>query len=339
MLNSREIGRLAGVSQATVSRVLQGSSLVAPPTRERVLAVVEATGYQPNRAARAMRTRRTGTVGIVLADLTNPFYPELLRALAAAIAARGLHMILWNAEGPDAAGVTAAVGQQLVDGLIFTGALSDTVALHEALDLRAPVVLVNRTVAGLPCDQVTSDNRATSARIARYFADNGHRRAALITAGGDASTARERSEGFLTGCREWGVTVTRRDVVDGGFTHAGGAAAMRRALSGARPPTAVFCVNDVSALGAVDAAAALGVGVPDDVWVVGYDDIDMASWESYALTTARQPLQDMASAAVDLLCTRIAHTDREPITVSLPSEVLVRRTTADVPLAPRTAEG
>lgn len=334
MITSREIARLAGVSQATVSRVLQRSALVSASTRERVLAVVDETGYQPNRAARAMRTRRTGTIGIVLASLTNPFYPELLRALSTALAERGLHMILWDSEGPDTDGVIGAIGQQLVDGLIFTTAVPKMVALRRAVDLKAPVVLVNRTVENLACDQVDSNNRTTAAHVAHYFADNGHRRAALITSGQDASTARERTEGFLAGCAEAGVTVAAKHVVNGEFTHVGGAAALRRIMSGARPPTAVFCVNDVSALGALDAAASLRIAVPEDLWVVGYDDIDMASWESYGLTTARQPLAQMAGAAVDLLTARIAEPATAPSSIRFHSDIIVRRTTASTPVGP-----
>jgi len=241
-------------------------------------------------------------------------------------------MIVWDSEITGSEGFTAAVGQRLVDGLVFTSALPGMTALHEVVALRAPVVLVNRTVAGLTCDQVDSDNRATAARVADYFASNGHRRVALITAGQEASTARERSEGFLAGCRRAGVNVVKRHIVDGGFTHAGGASALRQLLQGPRPPTAVFCVNDVSALGALDAAARGGVAVPLDLWVVGYDDIDMAAWESYGLTTARQPLREMAAAAVDLLIERIADPDRPPVSIHLPSEIMVRRTTDHVPL-------
>ncbi len=310
----------------------QGSPAVTPQTRARVLAVVEQTGYQPNRAARAMRTRRTGTIGIVLTDLTNPFYPELLRALSAALADRGLHLILWDVEGPEGARPGDAIGQQLVDGLIFTGAVPSSAALREVGAVGAPMVLVNRTVDGLACDQVDSDNRATAARVARYFAANGHRRAALVTSGRDASTASERTEGFLRGCAAARISVPKRHVVDGGFTHVGGAAALRRLMTGPRPPTAVFCVNDLSALGALDAAASLGIAVPDDLWVVGYDDIDMASWESYGLTTARQPLAEMAAGAVELLTARIAHPEKPPSSLRLRSEVKVRRSTGGVPV-------
>lgn len=328
MVTSREVARMAGVSQATVSRVLRNTDTVSEGTRRRVTAALVATGYQPNLAARAMRTRRTGTIGVILADLFNPFYPEILQSISRSLASRQLRMVVWDSEGPGEQGAIDAVDQRLVDGLIFTTATPDSAALKAAVGRRAPVVLVNRTVDGLGCDQVESNNAATGDVIARYLAAHGHRRAGLITAGVNASTARDRAAGFLAGAAAVGLDVGRRHIVDGGFSHAGGAAGMQTLLRLTQPPTAVFCVNDLSALGAIDGARSAGVEVPRDVWVVGYDDIDLASWASYGLTTARQPLDHMSEAAAELLATRLDDPHAEPVRRRFVSELIVRTSTA-----------
>jgi LacI family transcriptional regulator len=333
MVTSRDVARLAGVSQATVSRVLRGSGKVAPPTRAKVQAALGVTGYRPHAVARAMRTRRTGTIGVVVERVTNPFYPELLDALGVELERRGLRMILWDsARGPGERAAVDAIEQRLVDGIVFTTATAESSALRKAVERSSPVVLVNRVVEGLDCDQVESENEATSEAIARYFAKGGHRRVGLVSGPRAASTAQRRSLGFTRGVKEAGLRLAVEHIADGGFSHAGGHGALRRILAtGRRAPTAVFCVNDLSALGALDAARALDVSVPDDLWVVGYDDIDTASWEAYQLTTACQPVPEMVHAAVDLLIERIESPARPGVHQRFPSDVIVRRSTAHVP--------
>lgn len=332
VITSREIARSAGVSQATVSRVLHDSTLVAPATRERILAVLAETGYRPNLAARAMRTRRTGTIGVVLADLLNPFYPELLKAIGSSLAARDLRMIVWDTAGAGEQGAVDAIHQRLVDGLIFTTSVASSTALLAAIAEQAPVVLVNRTVNELDCDQVDSNNHDVAYSFAQYFAAHGHERVGLITAEPAASTARDRAQGFVKGARRAGIALNRRHVVSGGFSHAGGAAALRAIMDTPARPTAIFCVNDLSALGAIDAAKGAGLTIPDDLWVVGYDDIDLASWESYELTTARQPLLAMGSFAIELLLNRVDNPSSPRVMKRFISDIKVRSSTASAPL-------
>ena len=328
MVTSRDVAAAAGVSQATVSRTLAGGSAVSEQARKRVLEAAERLGYTLNHAARAMRTQRSGTIGVVIDRITNPFYPEMIETVSRELAAQDLRMILWDSQGAGERGAIQAIGQKLVDGLIFTTATGTSHALRAALDEGAPLVLVNRVVEGLLCDQVDSDNAAVSARVARYFAHAGRGRAGLITGLTDASTARHRGEGFLSGAARHDVEVPGRFVVDGGFSHRGGYEAMLQMFADPQPPTAIFCANDLSAFGAVDAARALRVRVPDDVWIVGYDDIDMASWESFDLTTARQPVDEMVRVGVQLLLERIDHPDNPATHQRFRSEVVVRGSTA-----------
>lgn len=338
MVTSRDVAASAGVSQATVSRVLVGSPLVSEATRRKVLMAMHQTGYQPNQAARSMRTNRSGTIGIVVADVLNPFYPAVIAAASRELNRVRRRMVLFESDYGGEDNAVEAVGQRSVDGLMFTTAQAGSAPLHAALDLGRPTVLVNRTIPTLRCDQVDSSNYQTSRAIARYFAAAGHRRVGLVTADPAFTTAQLRDSGFRAGVAEAGLVLAEELVVDGAFTHAGGHAAMLTMMRSAEPPTAVFCVNDLSALGAMDATRTIGVRVPEDVWIAAYDDIDMASWEAFSLSTARQPIEEMVALAVDLLLRRIEEPGRPFQHHRFPATFRARRSTNWQPLETDGAE-
>lgn len=327
MVTSRNVARTAGVSQATVSRVLQGSEKVTPETRRRVLDAMAETGYSPNMVARAMKTRRTGTIGVVVSRITNPFYPELLEVLSAELGAASQRMALWTSEGAGDAGALEAIRAGMVDGVVFTTATAESKLLREALERKAPIVLLNRSVEGLPHDQVTSDNVAGSRAVAEYFVASGHRRIGFIGGPAGPSTAEERRRGFREGLEGAGLGWEESLCRAGDFSHANGRTAIRELLGMADPPTAVFCANDLIALGALDGARSLGRRVPEDVCVAGYDGIDMAAWDSYDLTTVRQPVPQMVSVAVGMLLQRVADPAIPPRHQRFPSELVLRGST------------
>lgn len=326
MVTSRDVARLAGVSQMTVSRVLQDNGKVAPQTRERVLAAMRDAGYRPHAAARTMRTRRTATVGVVVADITNPFYPQLLEAVAEALDAAGQRMVLWN--GPDGSGALESLDEGTVDGLIFTTVTEATPQLSDAVARAEPIVLLHRGLDELDCDQVTTDNAAGGRAVADYLVATGHTRIGFLRGPELPSTARHREHGFRERLAELGHPLPEDLSAPGGFAHDVARSAMRDLLDRADPPTAVFCANDLTALGAVDGAVSLGRRVPEDVWVIGYDDIALTAWDSYDITTVRQPIAEMARAAVARLLERIGDRDLPTRRDCFPSELLVRGSTA-----------
>lgn len=332
MVTSRDVARAAGVSQATVSRVLQASDNVTEQTRQRVLRAVAETGYEPNVVARAMKTQRTGTIGVVVARITNPYYPQMIEALSAELASAQQRMVLWTSEGTGDASALEAIRQRMVDGVVFTTVTAESVPLHEALRRGAPVVTLNRSVEGIACDQVTSDNLTGSRAVLRYLVEAGHRRVGFIGGPIGPSTSGERERGFREAMADAGLQLDERLCRRGDFSHEDGRAAARHLLGLDRPPTAVFCVNDLTAMGAIDGARSLGRQVPDDIWVVGYDDIAMASWESYDLTTIRQPITEMAELAVRLLLRRITEPGVDPRHHRFPFELVVRGSTANTPV-------
>lgn len=339
-LNTRDIARLAGVSQATVSRVLQDHPAVSPDTRSRVRAALDQVGYRPNAAARALKMRRTGSVGVVVGRITNPLYPALLEIFGAEMAASALRMTVWDAGADGDAAALDALRQRSVDGVIFTTATSDSRPLAAALADGLPVVLVNRVLDGEPCPQVGGYNLGGGAAVAAYFARHGRRAPALIAGPRLPSTLRDRERGFREALGAAGLALPHSRVarVDA-IGHDAGRDAMRRLLGRDDPPDAVFCVNDVLAMGAADACRALGVRVPADLWIVGYDDVEMAGWAAYDLTTLRQPLAAMAREALRLLRDRLAREEDGPPPggweqVRFANPLVVRGSTGHAPAGP-----
>lgn len=329
MVTSRDIARMAGVSQSTVSRVLHDHPSIRPETRARVLRVLRETDYSPHKWAQAMVTKKTGTIGVVVEDITNPFYPEIVEALAGELAGAGRRMMLWNSREAGEPSAIEAIRQRLVDGVVFTTATRSSRVLQEAVRYGSPVVLVNRYVEGITCDRVTTDNVSGGLRIADYFVHWGHERIALIVGLEEASTSAEREAGFRAGLTSGGIELEPDLRRVGGYSVDLSYQAMTKLLKQPHPPTAVFCVNDLMAFGALNAAQAVGARVPEDVWVVGFDDIPMSSWELFDLTTVSQPIPEMVREAVRLLMRRIEEPERPTEHLRLGgSEVIVRGSTA-----------
>ncbi|HLS57213.1 MAG TPA: LacI family DNA-binding transcriptional regulator [Zeimonas sp.] len=338
-LTSHEVARLAGVSQATVSRVLRDDQRVRPATRDRVLRVLAETKYEPNAAARAIRGRRTGSIGVVVARLSYQLYPAMLEAIGAQLARLDRRMIVWDAEHGGDQPAVRALRQGIVDGVILTAATAESQFLREVHSPEAPVVLVNRTVDSCPADQVSSDNTGGGDRVSEYLVRCGRRRIALIGGIPRASTIRNREAGFRAGLARADIALPpqyyRRSET---FSHASGREAAIRLLELGSPPDAIFCVNDVLAAGAIDGARHLGIRVPDDLWIIGYDDIELASWDAYDLTTVRQPMDEMIACGIELLLGRIAEPGRPAERRCFPNDLVIRGSTGRHPF-PGPGEG
>lgn len=328
-VTSHDVARLARVSQATVSRVLRDDPKVRPQTRERVLKVLAETRYEPNAAARAFRAGRADSIGVVVARLSYQLYPAMLEAIGAQLARLGRRMIVWDSDHGGDAPAIRALRQGVVDGVILTAATAESEFLREVEAEGSAVVLLNRTVAEYASDQVSSDNLDGGRRVAEYLVACGRERIALIGGIPRASTIRDRERGFRKSLERLGRELPphyyfRSET----FSHASGEQAVTRLMELASPPDAIFCVNDVLAMGAMDGARARGARVPDDLWIVGYDDIEIASWGAYDLTTVRQPMELMVAQAIDLLLARIDNRDAPVRHKCLPNELVIRGSTA-----------
>jgi LacI family transcriptional regulator len=329
-VTSRDIAREAGVSQPTVSRALRGDARVAPATAALVQATARRLGYVPDAAAQTLITRRTGTVAIVVADITNPFYPELVEALHDDLGRAGYRTVLLN-ERTDARGVDTLMRAGVVDGAIVATATLDDRTRTLLREERAPIVQLVREVEGVDRDAVVSDNPGGAALAAELLARLGHERIGQISGPPDTSTARDRDRGFAEALERLGLPRDPDLRRAGEYAHRTGYQWCLELLDLPDPPTAIFCGNDVIALGALDAARRRDLAVPEQLSIVGFDDISLAGWESFRLTTVRQPLAQMAHAAVQALIRRVDGDDGEPRRTVFPTELIQRSTTGPPP--------
>ncbi|MCH8559256.1 MULTISPECIES: LacI family DNA-binding transcriptional regulator [unclassified Nesterenkonia] len=330
MLTGREIAQAAGVSQATVSRVVQGSARVSEKNRRRVEEAMAKYGYVPNAQARAMRTQRSGVIGVIVGEFTNPWYPVMMYALAREIARADLRINFWVSDGENSEqAAIEAIRSKLIDGLIFTTATRDSQALPTALELGLPVVLVNRSLENITSDQVTGDNVGGGAAVATYFLAHDRTRVAVVGGGPWVSTGRERRKGFLDVFHDAGIHIPPTHIPETAFTHQAGLDAGRVLLAN-DPPQAIFCTTDIIAFGVIDAAMERGMRVPEDLWVTGYDDIPMSAWRVLDLTTVRQPIDDMARLSLEILLARIEDPNAAVAEKRFATELVVRGSTGNM---------
>ncbi|UGS38568.1 LacI family DNA-binding transcriptional regulator [Capillimicrobium parvum] len=320
---SHDVAALAGVSQPTVSRALRGDPRVAPDTIRRVREAAGALAYVPSRRGRSLSTRATGQVAVVVRDLGNPFYSEAILHLHAALDAAGRRAVVHT----DLPGRPFAA-EQLLDGAVDAAILTTTLvgsALPGALaDRGLPVVQFNRTAGGDAADACESDNAGGGREVATLLAGLGHTEIGAILGPADTSTGRDREAGLRAGLAQRGIALADARVRRGPFSTATGHEGLASLMAAPHPPSAVFCGNDVVAVGALNAARALGIPVPDRLTIVGFDDIAMAAWEVFRLTTVRQDLAAMSGAAIRLLLDRIDDPGRPPRRVRVPVELVPR---------------
>lgn len=320
MVTSRDVARLAGVSQPTVSRALRGLPGIAPATVERVRQVAAQLGYVPSEAGRALSTRRTRAIGIVADELTNPFYPELVEPIRVSLEQNSYRALLIP-DSPDAPLQLERLADGTLDGVILT-----TAALSSSLpgllrERGIPCVLTNRTVPGEAFDSCAFDNAAGARLAAEHLSSAGHREIAVVSGPAETSTGREREEAFTAFMADQGRPVRPERVVRGPFSFESGYRAALALFGSEDAPTAVFCGNDVIALGVCNALAHLS---RPDIAVVGFDDILAAAWDLFSLTTVRCDRTVLARESVGLLLARIEDPAREPEQIRLPVDLVVR---------------
>ncbi len=311
-ITSHDVARLAGVSQPTVSRALRDHPRVSLETRAKVREAAKSLGYVTNHAGRSLSTLSTGRIGIVSAELGNPFYPALIAPLHDELSARGYRTILVTDRGSDPLELETLIDGSL-DGVILTTSEIDSEIPRELARRGLPMVLLNRVVDDLKADTCTTDDAGGAALIANLFADLGHTCIAAIIGHPNASTSRDGQLGFVHALAERGLELPEDMIRIGPFTSQFGASAFRELMTDGERPTAVYCMNDVIAIGALNGAKELGIDVPNDVTIVGLDDIEMASWSTINLTTVHTDIPGMARAAADLILKRIANPTAPPI--------------------------
>lgn len=327
-----DVARRAGVSPATVSRVLNGNHRVRPELRERVLEAARALHYTPNYSARSLSSQRTATLGLLLPDIANPFFAEIARGVEDAAAEAGYTLLIGSTDGDPLRErhYVASLQAGRVDGILFAGAHLGAPLLEGWLERGVAVGLVDRLVEvgdDVPVDAVLTDNVQGGALAVRHLLSLGHTRLAVVTGPQRVRTAHDRLMGARQAAAERGVTLQPEQIIEADFKEAGGYQAARILFSHPSPPTAVFAQNDMMALGVLRYLEEAGRRVPEDVALVGFDDIAFAALSRPALTTVAQPKYEMGRLAAQLLVERLTDTQQAPRRLVLQPRLVLRQTT------------
>lgn len=320
----KDVARLAGVSTATVSRILNSPDAGRPETRRRVAAAVKKLGYEPNVSARNLRINRTATIIVVLPDINNPFFSFIVRGIEDVAHEQGFSVLLCNTDNDLQRELqyTKIIGRRGADGaIVLTARVSSPHILKMAE--RVPVVLACEYIDGA-VSQVSIDNVGAAMDATRHLIQLGHRRIAYVNGPPDVILSRDRLRGYTLALQQAGLPVLEELIAPGTFYLESGVEAARRLLGLPEPPTAVFCANDEMAIGFIRAAEAMGRRVPDDVAVVGFDDIRFASFYRPALTTVAQPMYEIGRRAAQLLLDQVGGKADGPQSIVLPHRLVVR---------------
>jgi len=303
-VTSHDVARAAGVSQPTVSRALRDDPKIAESTRQRVGEVAARLGYVPSELGRSLSTRATKRIAVV-ADLDNPLWAMLIEQLHDGLAESGYSMTLLAEHGD-----LQRFEQQLLggwaDGVIITSARMRATLPLELHRRGVPFVLVNRIIRGLKADAAVADNVAGGRAAAQVLIETGHTQVGALFGPQDTSTGRDRERGFRAGLQQAGLTLPNSRVVHGEFDYTFGREALPQLLKGRHRATAIFCANDIIAIGALNTARQLGLAVPSDIAFIGFDDLEQASWPLFDLTTIHIPFETLARAAVARLLQRLS---------------------------------
>ncbi len=331
----RDVAEHCDVSIATVSAVVNRATWVSEETRQRVQGVVDGLGYRPNQLARGLKTRRGYAVGVIVSDLTNPFFTEIVRGLSHALRETGNSLLLCDSDHQFEIGDLnlRMLFEGHVVGVVLVGdtVREDTLRAYTRRQRRVPVIAIERDydIDGVSC--LLTDSEQGAYTITRHLIDQEFKRIAMITGPheGPGSTTygrAQRVDGYRRALREAGRVVDARLVAEGNFRYSGGREAMQRLLSVSDRPDAVFASNDMMALGAMEAAREAGLRVPDDIALAGWDDISVAALMTPALTTVAMPKRQLGAAAAELLIRQIPHgANHEEVRQKFPVDLVVRQ--------------
>lgn len=328
MANIREVAKRAGVSVATVSRVLNNSDLVSEETRERVLKAIKDLNYHPNLLGRNLRRLKTKMVLALMPNVSNPFYARVVKGIEDVAHKNGYNVMLCNTDSdPEREkAYLDLLKNKLADGVI----LMASVMGKDELTLLAenyPVVQCCEYIEGAGASYVSIDNFSAAYKAVKHLINLGHRRIALITCKNDFISTRQRETGYRKALEDANIEFDENLIKYGDYSFKSGMRAARQLLSLEEKPTAIFAISDIMAIGAIKALKEEGFKAPEDVAVVGFDDISFASMYDPALTTVSQPKYDLGCIAMEVLLKHIEGELEDPQRIFLEHELVIREST------------
>lgn len=324
-----DVAKVAGVSKQTVSRAINDKGEISPDTKERIMRVIREMGYRPSRLARAMNTQRSYMVGLIVGDITNPFFPEVARGVQDAALAQDYNVLVCNSDDKlsVATAVTESLISQGVDGIITFWAQADTDSLSHIADSFGPILSINLHVNHTNVDNLLVDNIKGAKQAVTQFVKEGHTHIGMLTNNGIQSTSARRVIGFREGLAENQLPF-ENDYVQGGFaTLAGGYEAANKLLKNHPQISAIFTYNDLMGLGAIRACIDAGLSVPGDVSIIGFDDIQLAKMYKPSLSTIRVDKYEMGRLAFERLFNRIEQPERHYTTIHMNTDLVLREST------------
>lgn len=324
-----KIGRLSGASRSTVSRVINGQPGVSNETRQRVLQVIEQTGYQPNAAARSLAARRSQVVGLVIPTavqflFTDPYFPRLIQGISQACNQHDytLSLYLFQTADEEQTIYPRVLRTGAVDGVILSSTQVNDPLIPQLVENQVPFVVIGRPLNAPTANYVDVENVAGGHTATTHLIRLGYKRVATITGPMNAIAGLERLEGYQQAVQDRGRTIDPALIANGDFTEAGGYTAMRQLLTS--QPDAVFAASDMMAMGALRAIREVGLTVPGDIALVGYDDMVPTPVVEPPLTTVRQPIRRMGTQAVEMLIDILHNGLTPPRRLVLPTELVIR---------------
>jgi DNA-binding LacI/PurR family transcriptional regulator len=323
----RDVARAAGVAASTVSRYLNGQLRVSPATEAKVLEAVTELGYVPNAAARNLAMRRSGVIGFVVPEISNPYFGAIADHVVEAVERHGRLVLLCShrSQSVKQSSYIELLATGAIDGMLYLGSFRSNERLAAAITDGLPVVVVDEPIAGLPpVHTVVMDDYAGGYQATSYLVALGHRRIAFVSGPAELGSVQERYRGYCDALRKSGIEADEQVSLAGQFTEQFGMSALPHLLGPAEPPTAAFVASDYIALGVISAAKAHGVRVPEELSVVGFDDIRFSQYVHPRLTTIRSPLERLARLGVELLFDRLHDPQAPARTEVLPVELVIR---------------
>lgn len=329
MSNIRVVAELAGVSVATVSRTLKQPESVSPKTRHRVLDAIQQAGYQPNQLAARLRSGKTHNLVVLVPTIANVFFARVISGMQQVAHERGFTLLLSNTQADEQTESHYArmVESAAADGVIQLRAFNPFKREHVNAHQLHPMVNACEVLDDVACPTVMLDNRAAAAAMTRHLLALGHQRIALVKGPARSPLTRDRIAGYRDALNEVGISFDEQLLVAGDFSLKSGFEAAAHLLTLAERPTAIFCENDEMAIGAIQCLKKMGLRIPEDISVAGFDDINFAEYSDPPLTTIAQPAEEFGRTAVSLLIDVLQGRVTKAAKVILPFELVMRNST------------